>query len=127
MRAGETQLLLSPPKATEWAGRGQRLVLSSVCFHSSQMHLPEGGGRQLGSPGSLRGVGSRASEYRAGGGVLKGWEVHHGRPSHWALLMSFHRIIRSHLRSVYSVKSSLHFKWEFDKTGNLSADEVNGC
>lgn len=40
--------------------------------------------------------------------------------------MSFHWIIRSHLHSVYSVKSSLHFKWEFDKTGNLSADEVNG-
>ena len=52
------------------------------------MHLPEGGGRQLGSPGSLRGVGSRASEYRAGGGMLKGWEVHHGRfvrPSRQAL------------------------------------------
>lgn len=48
-------------------------------------------------------------------------------PSHWTLIMSLHWIIRSHLHSVYTVKSSLHFKWEFDKTGNLSTDEVNGC
>lgn len=41
--------------------------------------------------------------------------------------MSLHWIICSHLHSVYTVKSSLHFKWEFDKMGNLSADEVNGC
>lgn len=48
-------------------------------------------------------------------------------PSHWALIMSLHWIIRCHLHSVYTVKSSLHFKWEFDKMGNLSTDEVNGC
>lgn len=43
------------PRPLSGQAEKQGLVPSSVCFQSPQMHLPRGGGRQLGSPDSVRG------------------------------------------------------------------------
>lgn len=80
------------PRPLSGQAEGQRWVPNSVCFQSSQMHLPKGDSRQLGSPDPLRGVGRRASEsgYRAGGGMFQGWKLHHSkfvRPSQLAPLI----------------------------------------